>query len=209
MFGRVNCDLALSGGVHTPVDAVKSIMSGASVAQMTSALLMNGPEYVSNMLTGGDDARLTKRLKIDKQLVQQVSSFQWSNKRNSLFIVMAYAKPSADLGEIEAIIQEELQGLTGDKPAKDDELKRALRMWEMSFLSGLESLMSRAETLQGFLFHVGKADYLDENLDRYRKVDAAKVKEAVGRYLSTDKKAVLKVLPKPKDTPEQEQEKGQ
>ena len=52
MFGRVNCDLALSGGVHTPVDAVKSIMSGASVAQMTSALLMNGPEYVSNMLTG-------------------------------------------------------------------------------------------------------------------------------------------------------------
>lgn len=52
MFGRVDCSLALTGGVHTPRDAIKAMMAGASVAQMTSALLINGPEYFSTMLTG-------------------------------------------------------------------------------------------------------------------------------------------------------------
>ena len=52
MFGRVDCSLALTGGVHTPLDAIKAMMAGANVAQMTSALLMHGPEYTATMLHG-------------------------------------------------------------------------------------------------------------------------------------------------------------
>ena len=52
MFGRVDCSLALTGGVHSPLDAIKAMMAGANVAQMTSALLIKGPEYVAYMLDG-------------------------------------------------------------------------------------------------------------------------------------------------------------
>jgi len=38
--------LAVSGGVHTALDAIKAIMCGAHVVQVVSALLRNGPEQL-------------------------------------------------------------------------------------------------------------------------------------------------------------------
>jgi dihydroorotate dehydrogenase (fumarate) len=44
--GHVRMSLALSGGVHTAIDAVKGLMSGAHAVQMVSALLRNGPDHL-------------------------------------------------------------------------------------------------------------------------------------------------------------------
>ncbi len=51
LFGRVDASLALSGGVHDAIDVVKSIMAGANVVQMVSAILERGPEYFRTVLT--------------------------------------------------------------------------------------------------------------------------------------------------------------
>jgi dihydroorotate dehydrogenase (fumarate) len=40
---RVKASLALTGGVHDPIDAVKAIMVGADVVQIVSALMQRGP----------------------------------------------------------------------------------------------------------------------------------------------------------------------
>jgi dihydroorotate dehydrogenase (fumarate) len=42
IYGHVKADLAITGGVHTGLDALKAMMAGARVAMMTSALLING-----------------------------------------------------------------------------------------------------------------------------------------------------------------------
>jgi dihydroorotate dehydrogenase (fumarate) len=42
VFGTVKADLAVTGGVHGAEDVLKSVMTGARVAMMTSALLQNG-----------------------------------------------------------------------------------------------------------------------------------------------------------------------
>jgi dihydroorotate dehydrogenase (fumarate) len=39
--------LAVTGGVHHPIDAVKAIMAGADAVQMVSALLQNGVQHLS------------------------------------------------------------------------------------------------------------------------------------------------------------------
>jgi dihydroorotate dehydrogenase (fumarate) len=39
--------LAVTGGVHTAIDAVKAVMAGASVVQLVSTLLKNGPEQLA------------------------------------------------------------------------------------------------------------------------------------------------------------------
>ena len=52
LSGRLEMDLAITGGVHTPIDAIKAIMSGADAVQMTSALLRNGPEYLALVRRG-------------------------------------------------------------------------------------------------------------------------------------------------------------
>jgi len=43
LYGKVPADLAVSGGAHTVVDVVKSLMVGARAVQVVSALLQKGP----------------------------------------------------------------------------------------------------------------------------------------------------------------------
>jgi dihydroorotate dehydrogenase (fumarate) len=51
LYGSVKADLALTGGVHSAVDVVKSMMAGARVAMMTSALLKRGIGYLDTIAT--------------------------------------------------------------------------------------------------------------------------------------------------------------
>lgn len=46
LAGRVNASIAIAGGVHTALDVVKATMAGASVTQLVSAVLKNGPRYL-------------------------------------------------------------------------------------------------------------------------------------------------------------------
>ena len=39
--------MAVSGGVHEPIDAVKAIMAGAHVVQVVSAVLRHGPSRLA------------------------------------------------------------------------------------------------------------------------------------------------------------------
>jgi dihydroorotate dehydrogenase (fumarate) len=49
LCGRTKVDIAITGGVHTAEDVVKSMMAGAKVACMTSAILENGPEHFATV----------------------------------------------------------------------------------------------------------------------------------------------------------------
>lgn len=51
IYGSVKADLALTGGVHTAADVVKSMMAGARVSMMTSALLKRGISYLDTIQT--------------------------------------------------------------------------------------------------------------------------------------------------------------
>jgi len=50
LFGHVKADLGITGGVHTARDVIKSILAGAKVAFMTSALLRNGVQHAGYVL---------------------------------------------------------------------------------------------------------------------------------------------------------------
>lgn len=52
LYGRINADLALTTGIHTPEDIIKACMAGASVVQPASALLLNGIHWAKETLAG-------------------------------------------------------------------------------------------------------------------------------------------------------------
>lgn len=52
LYGRVQCSLALTTGVHTVEDAVKAVMAGADVANTTSALLQHGIGHITTLVEG-------------------------------------------------------------------------------------------------------------------------------------------------------------
>jgi dihydroorotate dehydrogenase (fumarate) len=50
LYGRTGADLALTSGVHTGVDLVKSVMAGANVAMVASEFVANGVDRAEEML---------------------------------------------------------------------------------------------------------------------------------------------------------------
>ena len=52
LSGHVKGSLACSGGVHTPVDAIKAVMAGAHAVQVVSALLQRGPAHLATLRDG-------------------------------------------------------------------------------------------------------------------------------------------------------------
>ena len=52
LFGRVKASLAVTGGVHTPEDALKAVMAGASGVQVVSSLLQKGPGHIKTLVHG-------------------------------------------------------------------------------------------------------------------------------------------------------------
>lgn len=49
LYGRTNMTLAVTGGVHTALDAIKAIMCGAGAVQLVSVLLQEGPAYIAKI----------------------------------------------------------------------------------------------------------------------------------------------------------------
>jgi dihydroorotate dehydrogenase (fumarate) len=55
LYGRINCSLAITGGVHNVADVVKSLLAGADVTHLCSALLRSGPGHLAKLLRGLDE----------------------------------------------------------------------------------------------------------------------------------------------------------
>ena len=51
LYGKVEADLALTSGIHTAGDVLKAMMAGAKVAMTASAILRDGYDVVSTILT--------------------------------------------------------------------------------------------------------------------------------------------------------------
>ena len=51
LYGNVKIDLAITGGVHSAEDVLKSIMAGAGITMMCSALHIHGIEHIGRVLT--------------------------------------------------------------------------------------------------------------------------------------------------------------
>jgi dihydroorotate dehydrogenase (fumarate) len=52
LAGRLHGSLAITGGVHTPMDAVKAVLAGADAVQMVSALMTGGPAALTTVRKG-------------------------------------------------------------------------------------------------------------------------------------------------------------
>jgi len=77
LYGKVPVDFAVTSGVHTSEDVLKSLMAGAKVTMMASALLKNSIGYIGNIL---DDLKLW----MDEREYESVKQMQGSMSHQSV-----------------------------------------------------------------------------------------------------------------------------
>jgi zinc protease len=159
-------------------------------------------DILSNILAGGKNSRLYKRLVYEMQIAQDVSAYQGSSMLGSMFLISATARSGRTLGEIERVIQEEVDRLKAEPPARR-EVDRAVNQYEAGFLDRLENVGGfggKADQLNWYYVQTGNPDYFNEDLARYRAVDPQDISTAAMTTLVNDRRVVLSVVPKGKQS---------
>jgi zinc protease len=154
-------------------------------------------DVVSSLLTSGKNSRLYKRLVYELQIAQDVAAFQQSQMLGSAFYLQATARPGKTVEELQKVIDEEIDKLAASPP-EPRELERALNQIEASFLRQAERVGGfggKANQLNAYYTNTGTPDFFNEDLARYRSLDATDIASAVQRYLPKDRRVELVVLP--------------
>jgi len=151
-------------------------------------------DVVADLLALGKNSRLYKRLVYDLQVAQDVSAAQESDELASTFQITVTARSGHPLSEIEKLVQEEIARLKSEPPSAH-EMERALNQIQASFYRSLERVEGKANRLNSYYFQAGRPDYTNEDLARYRALDASDIPSVARRYLPDDARVVLSVVP--------------
>jgi zinc protease len=154
-------------------------------------------DIAANVLAGGKNSRLYKRLVYDLEIAQDVSAFQGSSELSSRFCITATARSGHGLNELETVIQEELDRLKEEGPT-DREIERAVNGYESRFLAGAESLIGLSDQLNNYYFRTGNPDYFNQDLSRYKALSPSDIQASVVTFLRNDARLILSVVPEGK-----------
>jgi zinc protease len=157
-------------------------------------------DVVADVLAGGKNARLYKRLVYDMQIAQDVSAFQGSAALSSSFQIVATARPGHTIAELQKVIDEELLKLQREDPAAR-EIERSVNTIEASFYNRMERLGGfggKADQINGYFSETGDPDWFNEDLNRYRALSPSDIRAAAAAFLPLDRRVELIVEPEKK-----------
>jgi zinc protease len=155
-------------------------------------------DVVADVLTGGRNSRLYKRLVYDMQIAQEVSAFQSSQALSSFFLIEAMPRPGHTVEEIQTVIDEEIAALQQSPPTAR-EIERSLNQIEASFFNRMERVGGfggKADLLNSYLKAAGNPDWFNEDLSRYRALSASDITAAAVQFLPRDRRVELIVVPR-------------
>jgi zinc protease len=141
-------------------------------------------DLLSSLLTGGKDARMTRRLVKELGIAKDVRASQMSSSLSSTYLIQATASKGHTTDEIVAEIDRMLAEVVADKPPTADELEAARASFEVDFWEAVSDVAGKADRLNNYLSLTGDPGYITKDLLRYREVDAAKVLSTSREVLS-------------------------
>src|SRR5262249_39934648 len=152
-------------------------------------------DMVADVLAGGKNSRLYKRLVYDMQIAQDVTAFQASAQLSSSFQIMATPRPGHTVAELQKVIDEEIQKLQREAPTAH-ELERAVNQVESSFYNRMERVGGfggKADQLNAYYTDTGDPDWFNEDLARYRALSVSDISAAAERFLPLNQRIELVV----------------
>jgi zinc protease len=147
-----------------------------------------------SVLADGNGSRLYQRLVVKEELASEVSASQDSASLSSIFRITVLCNPGADLGKVEAIVEEEIAALASNGPTSD-ELERSRAKFELDIVSSIQSIEARADRLNQYEYSFGTPDGLQRDLNRFREATPQGVRSWVNAVLRSEGKLVQRVLP--------------
>ncbi|MCC7306324.1 MAG: insulinase family protein [Acidobacteria bacterium] len=151
------------------------------------------------ILSSGRTSRLQSNLLYGKELVSQIFGGNGANEAGGTFQITATARPGKDLDVIEKEVNLEIDRIKKEPPTAE-EMSRALNSIESQSIYSLQTTLGKAGQLTSYAGFLGKPDYFQPDLDRYRKVTAADVSRVANEYLGSNR-LVMTYVPRTGEAP--------
>ncbi|RJQ57660.1 MAG: insulinase family protein [Stygiobacter sp.] len=139
-------------------------------------------DILSEVLSSGKSSRFYKSLVFEKQIAQDVSSFQYSARLAGSFIVSSTAKPGVELDTIKEVIFERIHDLI-QNGINEEELLRSKNSVISSFVYSLQKLDTITDQMNHYNFYLGEPNSFSSDLARYESVTAEEVISTAKKYL--------------------------
>jgi predicted Zn-dependent peptidase len=154
-------------------------------------------QVLSAALQSGQSSRLYQKLVKEKEMVTGVGGFMEEKRGMGGFYTNATLRPGVKTEDVEAIIYAEIERLKKE-PIADWELQKAKNTTRRSFVSGLQSSLSRAVTMGQYTVYYNEPNLINARLDKVAAVTKEDVQRVANKYLADTNRTIVVTLPKPK-----------
>lgn len=155
-------------------------------------------DVMADILSGGKNSRLYKKLVFEKQITQDVSCFQYSGKLNGCFFIVATIKPEASIEEVKEIIFDEINTLFAEG-ITENELTRSKNIITSNFIYSLQNLNSMVNQINAYNFYLGDPNFFQKDLNRYKDLSTEDIITAAKSVLQKNY-VELRIVPAKYDT---------
>ncbi len=151
-------------------------------------------ELAAVILGGGESSRLYRTLVHERADAEEVSASTDDHRGPDELTLSAVLTEKADVGKVEGEIEAALERLRAVPPSRA-ELERAKQRLRTGILFGIQTNLDRAVALGEFEALYGDASLLPQELERYLAVEPEDVRRAAARYLVSEHRSVVEVVP--------------
>jgi predicted Zn-dependent peptidase len=144
---------------------------------------------------GGSSARLYQKMVRDREMVTSVSSNAREARGVGGFFVTATLRNGVKAEDAEAAIYEEIARLQKE-PIADWELQKAKNSARRNFINGLQSSLSRANTIGQYAVYYGEPGLINTRLDKVAAVTKEDVQRVASKYLQPINRTVVMTVAK-------------
>jgi zinc protease len=155
-------------------------------------------EVLTEILSGGDSARLHHELVYSRRLARQAGAdYDYTSIDPGMLVIYGQPLPGKSASEVEKALVGEIDKLRAAPPA-EREIEKAKNAIEAQFVFAQDSLFNQAMILGQYEIASSWRD-VDNYLDSVRKVSADDLQRVAGFYLERDNRSTgtLIALPRP------------
>lgn len=156
-------------------------------------------EMLSTYLTGGNSSLMTKELVDKQQKALGIQAIPLDLEDGGIFIMYAFTNMGVDPGELETEM-DRLLNKVRDEGISQNDFQKLQNIIENDLVSKNSSMEGIAQNLAEAKVFYGGTNYVNEELDYFRKVKREDLQRVANDYINLDGRVVLYYLPKPADS---------
>lgn len=148
----------------------------------------------SKLLFDGESSRLYQKLVKGEESVVQIFGFVDARRGPSAMVIGALPKPGKDVRQIRKKIYEEIRQLATEGPS-NEEMRKLRNQLINSEIRLRQSSLARALRLGEYALYDDNPFLANKALEELLQITRDQIRDAVSRYLDTENRAKLDVVP--------------